>query len=81
MPRDAEYRWLRVLWAASVSFSTAMSGEGRSGLPNPRSITSMPARRASTFSESMIVKTYGGSPVIRRNSIAHNPTGALSDPR
>ena len=33
-----------------------------SGLPNPRSITSMPARRASIFRPSMIVKTYGGRP-------------------
>src|SRR5664279_229171 len=46
-----------------------MSGDGRSGLPKPRSITSAPARRASTFNESMIVKTYGGRAVIRRNSI------------
>ena len=32
-------------------------------------MTSTPARRASTFSESMIVKTYGGSWVMRRNSM------------
>src|SRR3954470_15563074 len=46
-----------------------MSGEGMSGLPKPRSITSAPARRASTFRPLMIVKTYGGRLVIRRNSI------------
>ena len=47
----------------------AISGEGRSGLPKPRSTTSRPARRASRLSPSMIVKTYGGRPGIRRNSI------------
>ena len=57
------------LWTASASFSTAASGEGRSGLPKPRSMTSRPARRASSFSASMCAKTYGGSPLIRRNSI------------
>src|SRR5690349_19382989 len=40
-----------------------------SGLPKPRSMTSTPARRCSSFSPSMIVKTYGGNPVIRRNSM------------
>src|SRR4051794_32084963 len=40
-----------------------------SGLPKPRSITSTPARRASIFKLLMIVKTYGGRLVMRRNSI------------
>ena len=35
---------MRVLWAASHSLSTASCGDGMSGLPNPRSITSTPAR-------------------------------------
>ena len=69
-PREDEYRWLRVLCAASASFSTVSAGEGMSGLPNPRSMTSRPARRASVFSPSMMVKTYGGRPGMRRNSIA-----------
>ena len=46
-----------VFWAASTSLSTATFGDGRSGLPNPRSMTSTPARRASTFRPSMMVKT------------------------
>ena len=57
MPLLAEYRWLRGLCTASASFSTATSGEGRSGLPNPRSMTSRPARRASSFSASICAKT------------------------
>src|SRR5664280_226447 len=69
MPRLAEYRWLRGLWAASASFSTATSGEGRSGLPNPRSMTSRPCRRASAFRSLMVANTYGGRPLIRRNSM------------
>ncbi len=39
-----------------------------SGLPKPRSMTSAPARRASTFRPLMIVKTYGGRLVMRRKS-------------
>src|SRR4029450_4746809 len=35
MPRLAEYRWLRVLWAAPHSLSTATAGDGRSGGPDP----------------------------------------------
>src|SRR4051812_16416044 len=62
MPRLAEYRWLRALRAASASFSTAIGGDGMSGLPKPRSTMSRPARRASDFRESMIGKTYGGRP-------------------
>ena len=50
-------------------FSTATSGEGMSGLPNPRSMTSSPARRAASFNASISAKTYGGRPLIRRNSI------------
>ncbi len=57
MPRLAEYRWLRGLRTASASLSTAMSGDGTSGLPNPRSTTSTPARRASIFKASMTPKT------------------------
>src|SRR5215510_12367673 len=70
MPRLEEYRWLRGFSTASASFFTATSGDGTSGLPNPRSTTSSPARRASIFRASMIPKTYGGSALIRRNSIA-----------
>src|SRR5947209_14096889 len=70
MPRLDEYRWFRGLRAASASFSTAMSGDGMSGLPNPRSITSSPARRAAILRPSMMVKTYGGRALMRRNSIA-----------
>src|SRR3954452_15627267 len=40
-----------------------------SGLPKPKSMTSTPARRASIFKLLMIVKTYGGRLVMRRNSI------------
>ena len=57
IPRDDEYRWLRGLRAASASFSTAMSGLGMSGLPNPMSITSRPARRASSRSSLMMANT------------------------
>src|SRR5262245_4096702 len=70
MPLLAEYRWLRGFRAASASFSTAMSGDGMSGLPNPRSITSTPARREASLSWSMIVKTYGGRSLMRRKSNA-----------
>src|SRR3954471_18614718 len=56
--------------AASPSFSTAMAGEGMSGLPKPRSTTSTPARRASIFRLLMIVNTDGGRLVMRRNSMA-----------
>src|SRR4051794_14492655 len=70
MPLLDEYRWFLGLGAASLSFSPARSGEGMSGLPKPRSMTSSPARRAATLSPSMMVKTYGGSELIRRNSIS-----------
>ena len=46
-PLLVEYRWLLGFSTASRSFSTATSGDGMSGLPNPRSTTSSPARRAS----------------------------------
>ena len=59
--------------AASVSLSTATGGDARSGLPKPRSITSSPARRSSSFSWSVTAKTYGGSDGTRRNSIAPKP--------
>src|SRR5579862_3577476 len=79
MPRLAEYRWLRLLWAASASFSTATSGEGMSGLPNPRSITSRPAWRASSRSWLMMPKTYGGRPLIRRNSMRSKLPDGVGD--
>src|SRR5207244_6844791 len=69
MPLLVEYRWLRGLCTASASFSTATSGEGMSGLPNARSITSSPDRRSSVFSASTCANAYGGSALIRRNSI------------
>ena len=57
-----------------------------SGLPNPRSMTSSPARRASIFSASMAPNTYGGSALMRRNSMSQHGTrglpagwGSLSD--
>ena len=78
MPLLAEYRWFRGLWTASASFSTATSGDGRSGLPKPRSMTSLPARRAASFSASMCAKTYGGRPLIRRNSIARGYPAAVA---
>src|SRR5215218_7959339 len=68
-PRDIEYRWFAGFVAASASFCTAMSGDGMSGLPKPRSMTSRPARRASIFRLLMIVKTYGGRFSIRLNSM------------
>ena len=85
MPRLAEYRWLRGLCTASASFSTATSGEGRSGLPKPRSMTSRPSRRATAFRSLMVANTYGGSPLIRRNSMAprllpDSPADAHPDP-
>ena len=43
--------------AASASLSTATSGEGRSGLPKPRSMTSRPARRDVAFRSLMVAKT------------------------
>src|SRR5438105_10254706 len=52
-----------------------------SGLPKPRSMTSSPARRASAFRPSMMLRTYGGSPVMRRNSIAPRVTEALARSR
>jgi len=73
MPRLAEYRWLRGFRTASQSLSTATGGDGMSGFPKPRSMTSWPARRASIFSASMVAKTYGGSALIRRNSIEQRP--------
>src|SRR6187402_3617365 len=52
-----------------------MSGDGMSGLPNPRSTTSAPARRASIFSPLMMEKTYGGRFSMRRNSMALTLSG------
>ncbi len=57
MPRVAEYRWFRGFCAASASFSTATVGDGTSGLPNPRSITSTPERRPAIFSASISANT------------------------
>jgi hypothetical protein len=48
---------LRGFAAASASFSTATCGEGRSGLPKPRSTTSSPARRSSSVSFEIAAKT------------------------
>ena len=44
------------------------------GVAEPRSITSTPARRASIFRLLMIVKTYGGRLVMRRNSMPLDAT-------
>ena len=63
--------------AASRSFSTAISGGGTSGLPKPRSITSSPARRSSSFSRSTSAKAYGGSASMRRNSVTQLIVPAL----
>ena len=68
MPLLVEYRWLRGLRTASISFSTAISGDGMSGLPNARSMTSSPARRSCIFNASIWANAYGGSALIRRNS-------------
>ena len=56
------------------------AGEGMSGLPKPRSITSTPARRASIFRLLMIVKTYGGRLVMRRNSMGRRYPAASTAP-
>jgi hypothetical protein len=42
---------------ASASLSTAASGDGMSGFPNARSITSSPARRAAIFKASISART------------------------
>src|SRR5262245_55047177 len=70
MPFEAEYRWLCAFAAASWSFATATSGDGRSGLPKPRSTTSSPARRSSSVRSRIVAKTYGGSESMRRRSIS-----------
>src|ERR1700704_5635860 len=49
-----------------------------SGLPNPRSMTSSPARRASIFRASIVAKTYGGSALMRRDSIYSTVPGGIS---
>ena len=59
MPRLVEYRWLRGLRTASASFSTATAGDGMSGLPNARSMTSSPARRSCTFNASICGERVG----------------------
>ena len=69
MPRLVEYRWFRGLRTASTSFSTATGGDGMSGLPNARSMTSSPARRSCIFNASICANAYGGKALIRRNSI------------
>src|SRR5262249_28043312 len=68
MPLLVEYRWLRGFCTASISLSTAISGEGRSGLPKARSTTSSPARRSDIFSASICANAYGGRAPIRLNS-------------
>jgi len=50
---------VRPTCAASHSLSTAISGDGMSGLPNPRSMMSSPARRAASFRESMAGEDIG----------------------
>ena len=61
-----------------------MSGDGMSGLPKPRSMMSTPRRRASTFSSSITLKTYGGRFEMRRNStrpmVATRPLAADPGP-
>ena len=39
-------------------------------MPKPMSMTSRPSAATAAFSSLMVAKTYGGSPLIRRNSIA-----------
>ena len=56
------------------------SGDGMSGLPNARSITSSPARRNCIFSASICANAYGGSALMRRNSTRCNGTSG-SAPR
>src|SRR5512139_3216632 len=68
IPRDAEYRWFRGFFAASISFSTMCLGVGRSGLPIPRSMMSSPARRIFDLSSVTTANTYGGSRWILGNS-------------
>src|SRR5580704_10065181 len=82
VPRDAEYRWLRAFCAASASLFTATSGDGRSGFPNPRSMTSRPLRREAALRSLMVANTYGGNPLMRRNSIGevYDPGRAPPDP-
>src|SRR3954447_3748559 len=45
-----------------------MSGDATSGFPNPRSITSSPARRSSSLMRSTSANAYGGSWSMRRKS-------------
>src|ERR1700722_3083606 len=80
--REAGERGVRGFWAASASLATATSGEGRSGFPNPRSMTSRPLRRAAALRSLMVANTYGGNPLMRRNSIVevYDPGRALLDP-
>ena len=54
--------------ARCTGLSTAMSGDGMSGFPKPRSMTSSPSRRAVIFRLLMIVNTYGGRLLMRRKS-------------
>src|SRR2546423_495814 len=50
-----------------------------SGLPNPRSTTSAPARRASIFRPSLTPNTYGGRALIRRTGApGAEPDGRLA---
>src|SRR3954452_8816701 len=81
MPLDWEYRWFFSLCAASVSLSTAISGEGRSGLPKPKSMTSAPPRRASCLRPLMTPRTYGGMPLMRRNSMPPRVDGRAAGSR
>src|SRR4029078_5867042 len=69
MPLLVEYRWLRGLRTDSASFSTAIVGDGMSGVPNGRSLPPRPPRRNSIFNASICANAYGGSALMRRNSI------------
>src|SRR5208282_1231728 len=68
IPREAEYRWLAGLPAASMSFATMWGGVARSGLPIPKSMMSSPRRRASIFRALTVENTYGGRRFMRGNS-------------
>ena len=64
MPRDEEVAVVRGLCAASASLPDRDIGRGKSGLPNPRSITSrLLADGCPAFRSSIVAKTYGGRPV------------------
>ena len=67
----------RLRSAASRSFSTAIAGDGMSGLPKPRSTTSRPSCRSSRFRSLICAKTYGGSDSTRRNVNRETSSGKV----